>query len=221
MSIEAVLFDLDGTLLDTLNDLVLSVNEVLALNNLPQRDFDEIRAFTGNGAVELIQSALPARVSDEELQPYLEQYRQIYAKNMEKHTKPYAGIRDLLSNLHSAGIRTGVISNKPDWATRKLAEEAFGTLLDAVVGDRPGKVRRKPDPEPLEQMMKELGVDPAKTLYVGDSEVDIETARNAGLEGVAVSWGFRERPFLEKKHPDHLVDSPAELWELIASRQTS
>lgn len=216
MKAQAVLFDLDGTLLDTLQDLVDSVNELLAQNGLPQKSFEEIRSYMGNGAAELVQCALPTRVPKAELQDYLRQYREIYARNMEKHTKPYPGLPELLKKLQEAGIKTGVISNKPDWAARKLSEKAFGSLLDGAVGDRPGKVKRKPDPEPLELMMRELGVDPQKTIYVGDSEVDIETARNAGIEGVAVSWGFRDRPFLEKQAPDHLVDTPEELWNLIS-----
>lgn len=221
MKVEAVLFDLDGTLLDTLQDLVDSVNELLAVNGLPTRSFEQIRSFMGNGAAELVQCALPERVPEAELQKYLEQYRQIYAKNMDRHTAPYPGIPDLLRKLQSTGIKTGVLSNKPDWATKKLAEGAFGDLLDAVAGDRPGEIKRKPDPEPLRLMMEQLGVSPETTIYVGDSEVDIETARNTGLDGIAVSWGFRDRPFLEKEKPDYLVDTPAELWELITRKLAS
>ncbi|MBD5559122.1 MAG: HAD-IIIA family hydrolase [Clostridia bacterium] len=221
MSVRAVLFDLDGTLLDTLQDLVDSVNELLEKNGLPQRSFAEIRSYMGNGAAELVQCALPQRVGEAELEEYLRQYREIYAKNMERHTGPYPGIPEMLQKMKDAGIKTGVISNKPDWATRKLSGKALGTLLDAAVGDRPGEVRRKPDPQPLELMMEQFGVSPQETIYVGDSEVDIETARNAGLEGIAVSWGFRDRPFLEAERPDHLVDTPDQLWELIAARLNS
>lgn len=219
MSVQAVLFDLDGTLLDTLADLALSVNEFLAQNHFPPRSLEEVRAFTGNGAAELLQCSLPERVPEEKLQEYLAQYKTIYTKNLTRQTKAYPGIKELLQKLKDAGIRTGVISNKPDWATRELAQEAFGDLIDLAIGDMPGKLERKPNPEPLEYVMKELHVDPEKTLYVGDSEVDIHTARNTGLEEIAVSWGFRSRKELEREHPDHIADTPDELWALIEERQ--
>lgn len=219
MHVQAVLFDLDGTLLDTLADLALSVNEFLEANQFPRRSLAEICAFTGNGAAELIQSALPERVDDEKLQDYLAQYKKIYTRNLQKQTKPYPGIQAFLQKLKDAGIATGVISNKPDWATRELCEKTFGDLIDIAVGDMPGTLERKPSPEPLRYVMKKLKVDPANTLYVGDSEVDIHTARNTGLEEIAVSWGFRSREDLEKEHPDHIADTPDELWSLIAERQ--
>lgn len=216
MKYGTVLFDLDGTLLDTLADLCASVNSFLNRRGFPERTQEQIRSYLGNGAAELLQCALPERVDEETLNGYLQEYKKIYEQNLTANTKPYPGIIELLEHLRDAGIRTAVISNKPDWAVRKLCEENFGTLLDASLGDR-AEISRKPDPEPLRIIMAKLGSDPGNTLYVGDSEVDIETAKNAGLAGCAVTWGFRDKEDLLRDRPDHIADTPEQLLEIVAS----
>lgn len=216
MKYSTVIFDLDGTLLDTLDDLVISVNEYLEEQGHPLRTRDEIRSFLGYGAMELVRDSLPAPLPPEELDKAVEDYKKVYRRNMEDNTKPYDGIMEMLKNLKKAGVRTAVVSNKPDNSVRDLCQVMFGDLVDIAAGDQPG-FARKPNPQLVEHIMNELGADPAATLYVGDSEVDVETAKNAGVHGVAVTWGFRDRDVLEAEKPDYLVDTPSELTEIIGA----
>lgn len=207
---KAVIFDLDGTLLNTLDDLTDSVNEFLAEAGKPQRTSEEIRQFLGDGALELVRRSLPPEYPAEDLPDALRAYKEIYARNMHHWTRPYLGVVPLLADLQHAGIRTAVVSNKPDQATRALCEEQFGRLIDAAVGDRPG-VRRKPDPEAVDRIIADFGLSPGDVLYVGDSEVDVETAKRAGLDGAAVTWGFRTAEELEAAGAERLVHQPEEI----------
>lgn len=214
MKYKTVIFDLDGTLLDTLDDLVTSVNEYLAASGHPQRTREEIRGFLGYGAMELVRDALPEPLPPEELEKAVEDYKKVYRRNMTDSTRPYAGIMDMLRDLNKAGVKTAVVSNKPDNSVVDLCREMFGGLVDIAAGDQPG-YPRKPDPHLVKHVMRKLDADPATTLYVGDSEVDVETAKNAGVHGAAVTWGFRDRDVLEQQNPEYLVDSPQELEEVI------
>lgn len=216
MRYDTVIFDLDGTLLDTLDDLVESVNEYLTMSGHPTRTKKEIRDMLGYGARELVRDALPGPVSSEELDKALSDYKAVYAKNMTDSTEPYDGILDMLKHLRDAGVRTAVVSNKPDPSVVALCDKMFGRLVELAAGDQPG-FARKPDPHLVHLVMKKLGADPGKTLYVGDSEVDIETANNAGVDGAAVSWGFRDRDLLERQDPDYIADTPAQLEAIVRS----
>lgn len=198
---KAVIFDLDGTLLDTLQDLTDAVNYLLQTHGFPKRSAREIRNFLGNGAEELVRLALPEEVAQETLKEYLAEYKAYYNAHSKIKTRPYGGVMELLEILKSKGIGTAIVTNKPDLVAGQLAEEYFGKLIDQTLGDREG-IRRKPDAEPVRWMMERLECH--KAIYVGDSEVDILTARNAGIPCISLTWGFRDR--------EQLVDCGAAIF---------
>ena len=213
----AVIVDLDGTLLDTLQDLADSANYALALHHLPPRSLDEIRRFVGNGVGLLIHRAVPAGTSDEVEARCLADFRAHYLLNMENRTAPYAGVLELLDGLNQAGIKVAVVSNKFDGAVKGLCETYFGSRVRVAIGESRG-VARKPAPDTVFRALKELDAQPGQAVYVGDSEVDIETARNAGLPCLSVSWGFRDEAFLTRSGAQRIVSSPAHLLELLTGR---
>jgi len=214
MKYDTVLFDLDGTLLDTVDDLTDSVNEVLEANGYPLRTRDEVRLATGNGARYLFRKVLPEGVSDSAMDDIMAQYKIIYKKNMRNKTKPYDGIMDMLGELKTLGVKTAVISNKPDYAVGSLCRDYFGEHIDIAVGDRPD-VARKPEPESGEIVMQKLGSEKEKTLYVGDSDVDIIMGRNLGVKSVGVPWGFRDVDSLKKEGADYIINEPGELVDIV------
>lgn len=220
--IRYVIFDLDGTLLDTLDDLADSMNHVLAANGFPERTVDEVRRFVGNGVKRLVSLAIPAPESgwdfgtetrEEVTERLFSEMSRYYADHCEEKTKPYDGILSMLAELKEAGIHLAVVSNKIDLAVKELNEKYFGDLLEEAMGEKPG-IRRKPAPDMVLAVMKELGADPADTIYVGDSEVDIETARNTGVPCISVTWGFRPEEELIAAGAEHLVRTPEELVKL-------
>lgn len=194
--LKAVLFDLDGTLLDTLDDLCDATNAALANYGYPARSRDEVRRFVGNGVEMLLRRALPAGTPDERVYETLAFFRADYEKRSRNRTCPYGGILDLLAELRAEGVRIGVVSNKYDKAVRELCDYYFPGLIDLPVGERAG-VPKKPAPDSLFLAMEELDVTASETLYVGDSEVDVETAHNAGLPCISVLWGLRDREDIE------------------------
>ncbi len=206
----AVLFDLDGTILNTLGDLHGAVNAVLAGAGLPQRSLDEIRQFCGTGNRNLLRAVLPEGTTEEQLDQYLQEFRDFYLLHDREETVPYPGIPELFSELAERGIRVGVVSNKFHRAVVGLCRHYFGSLVGAAIGDGEGR-RRKPAPDACLAALSGLGI-PAEAiragevLYVGDSEVDARTAENAGLPCVLVSWGFRERAVLEQQNAMAIVD---------------
>jgi len=214
MKFSAVLFDLDGTLLYTLEDIADALNRTLAAHGMPERTLDEVRAFVGNGSARLVELSVPERCSDEERQAVLADYRRDYDRNCDIKTRPYEGITDAMRTLKTMGCRLAVVSNKPDAAVKALAKAHFPGLLESAVGES-GKVRRKPSPDTVLAAMEQLGAGRDDTVYVGDSEVDILTAGNAGLPCVSVCWGFRSREELVKAGAAVIVDSPSALAELI------
>ena len=190
MAYQTILFDMDGTVLDTLEDLWASTNAVLRALGRPERTLAEIRSFVGNGAANQIRCAMPAGSSDEAVADALARYRVYYAAHCREHTRPYPGVVPMLETLAAAGRRLAVVSNKPDFAVQTLAKEIFPGCFDLAVGEQTG-VRRKPAPDMTVKAMKDLKVSKANAVYVGDSEVDLATARNSELPCIAVSWGFR------------------------------
>ena len=182
MKYKAVLFDMDGTVLDTLQDLADSVNHTLAHFGMPLRSTEEVCSFTGNAALRLIQLSVPEGSSDELVSEVLDYYKPYYNEHCLIKTCPYEGIPGLLGELKAAGYKLAVISNKPHMTVCELSGVFFKGLLDISVGDEPSLRKRKPAPDSLFSAVKEFGLDISECVYVGDSEVDVLTARNAGME---------------------------------------
>lgn len=212
--LKAVIFDLDGTILDTLGDLTASTNYALAKNNLPQRSLEEVRSFVGNGIRLLIERSVPSNIEKSFVDSCFEDFKEHYKNNSAVLTKPYSGIPTLVKALRNMGIKTAVVSNKADFAVQVLVEKYFPSLFDYYVGEKEG-VRRKPYPDSVFCALDYLCVSAEQCVYVGDSDVDIETARNSNIKCIAVTWGFRDRAFLEAHNPDYVADTPNEILEII------
>ena len=211
---KAVIFDMDGTILDTLDDLASSVNYALEANGLPKRTREEVRRFVGNGAVKLIRRAVPEGTADILFDKVFALYTTYYDEHCADATKPYDGIPELLALLRSKGVKTAVVSNKPDEAVRVLADTYFPHLFDAAVGTRTG-IKTKPAPDSVFEIIKKIGAEKKDCVYVGDSEVDIETAKNAGIPCISVSWGFKGNEFLAEHGAQKIVDNAKELSAAI------
>ena len=207
----AVIFDLDGTLLNTLGDLCDSVNFVLRSYSLPERSLEEVNSFIGNGIGELIRRSLPADAQDK-FNDALDKFREYYGEHSNVKTCVYDGLIEVLTSLRAEGYRIGVVTNKVDFAAKALCKEYFGELIDIAIGDRP-ECPRKPAPDAVFEAMEIMGVDSA--IFVGDSDVDIATAKNAGVPCIAVTWGFRDRAFLEEHGGEIFADDADELYQKI------
>ena len=214
MSYKAVLFDMDGTLLDTLEDLCDSTNHALAQMGYPLRGIEEIRRFIGNGAEKQIRRAVPEGTSEGKIMETLAAFRAYYQDHCQIKTKVYDGLLDVLSELKEKGVKMAVVSNKPDAAVKKLSREYFGDRLDYAIGPSDG-VRCKPYPDMAETALKALGIAKKDAVFVGDSEVDVQTGLNAGLDVIAVSWGFRSREVVIEAGAKMIVDDASELEKLI------
>ena len=208
-----VIFDLDGTLLNTLDDLTDAVNASLNQYGYPAREPDEIASFLGHGFAWLIDHTLPANVEVDTHDAVLASFKKCYMAHCMDRTQPYDGIPALLDALSARGCRLAIVSNKGDAAVRELAKKYFPSIPVAV-GEKPD-VRKKPAPDTVLEALLALNADAADAVYVGDSEVDAETARNAGLPCVSVSWGFRSRSLLESLKTAAVIDRPAELLPLL------
>lgn len=217
---KTVIFDLDGTLLDTLDDLWAAVNAALEKFGYPPRTKEEVRAFIGNGIVKLMQRA----VGDENcgnFQEILAEFKRYYGVHCADKTKEYAGVTLLLRALNARGVKTAVVSNKADFAVKALAAQYFDGLLSVAVGeDEAHGIRKKPAPDSLLSVMDGLGAARESTLYVGDSEVDIQTAENAGVACLSVTWGFKDRKFLAENGAQAYVDSPLEILDFLAKESS-
>lgn len=195
--IRSILFDLDGTLLDTLDDLSTSVNHALRTHGLPERSTMEVRSFLGNGIRNLMLDAVGRGVSPEAFEPVFNSFRTYYVDHCLDFTKPFAGIMDLLKALKERGITMAVVSNKLHPAVVELNERFFRDYITSAVGES-ATVRRKPNPDAVLAALNELGCGKDEAVYVGDSEVDLKTAQNAGLQCMLVLWGFRDEDFLRQ-----------------------
>lgn len=212
MKYDAVIFDLDGTLLDTLGDLHLSVKYALENNGFPARTVDEVRAFVGNGIFKLIKRAVPEGTDASDTERVFADFKEHYAVHSRDNTAPYPGITELIERLKSDGVRLGVVSNKAHFAVKEIMDFYFGGIFDVVFGEREG-IPRKPAPDAVLEAAEMLGG--KKILYVGDSEVDVETAINAGLDHVMVTWGFRSEDALRSAGESRFVSSADELYGVI------
>ena len=214
MNIKAVIWDLDGTLLNTLDDLAASVNAALAMNGMPLRSTEEVRAFVGNGIRRLMVRAVPGGEANPAFDKALEDFTRHYGAHSRDRTRPYDGILEMLDKLSGAGVKHAIVSNKIDFAVKALSRAYFGERMCAAIGDDPSRAR-KPAPDSVLAAMREMGVTAQETVYVGDSDVDVLTARNAGVPCVAVLWGFRDEACLRAAGAGRLARTPEELREII------
>ncbi|MBQ6373520.1 MAG: HAD family hydrolase [Clostridia bacterium] len=216
MKYDLVIFDLDGTLLDTLFDLTDATNRALAEAGFPAREVEEVRTFIGGGVARLIRRAVPEGTDDETVQSVLARFKAIYLANVNVRTRPCAGIAGLLRRFRDRGIHTACNSNKVDAATQLLCRAHFGDLIELALGER-ADIPKKPAPDGARLIMDCFGVSPARTLYVGDGDADLLTAGNAGIEAAWVTWGFRRRQELEGLQIPHAFDTAEELEAFILS----
>lgn len=214
MKYTTIIFDLDGTLLNTLADLAAATNHALAEHKLPQRTTDEVRRFVGNGIHKLIERAVPANTPAELQEAVFASFNRYYKQHCADSTRPYEGVPQLLQQLRTAGCRTAIVSNKADYGVQALAKQYFDGQLDAACGERAG-IAKKPAPDMLLAIMRQLKAEPASTIYIGDSDTDLDTARNAGVACIGACWGFRGRAFLEAHGAKLLAENVGDIWELI------
>lgn len=209
-----VIFDLDGTLLNTLEDLRDAVNAALSVYRFPKRTLEEVQSFVGNGVRQLILKAVPENTQVEEAEACLSEFKAYYNLHSQDKTKPYEGILKLLKTLKENQINIAVVSNKYERAVKELCKHYFGSCIMAAVGDIDG-IPKKPAPDSVFRALMELEASVGDAVYVGDSEVDVETAKNAGMSCIGVSWGFRGRRLLEEAGADWVIDSPEELLDFV------
>ena len=216
MRIKAVIWDLDGTLLDTLDDLMGSVNFALRRHGMPERTREEIRQFVGNGVKNLVDRSVPQGTDEALAAKVLETFIAHYGEHSRDKTRPYDGILPLLDALSEQGVCHAIVSNKIDFAVRELSRAYFGERMRVCVGDDPSR-RKKPAPDSVLEAMRRMGVSAGETAYVGDSDVDVLTARNAGVACCAVSWGFRDEACLREAGAQIVCATPEELLAALAA----
>ena len=209
------IFDLDGTILYTLEDLKNSLNHALRSHGYPERTLEEVRRFVGNGVRKLVERGAPAGMDSAELDRLYETFHEHYKVHDLDNTRPYEGVPELMARLKEAGVRLAVVSNKVDYGVKALCARFYPGLFDAAIGETPD-VAKKPAPDMVYKAMAALGADPARAVYIGDSEVDIQTARNAGLDEIIVTWGFRSPAELAPYGPKATAADTEALYRAIA-----
>lgn len=207
---ETYIFDLDGTLLYSLEDLEISANYALRQFGMPERTMDEVRRFVGNGVRKLMERAIPDGDKNPLFNETYSTFRKHYLQHNLDHTRPYDGVEAMLHELKRRGKKLAIVSNKFDAATKELATHFFADTVKVAIGEKEN-VRKKPAPDTVIEALRELGSDKATAVYIGDSDVDIETARNSGLPCISVLWGFRDRKFLLRHGATNLVNKPEEI----------
>lgn len=204
------IFDLDGTLLSTLADLAASTNYALRTHHMPERSLDEVRRFVGNGVKKLMERAIPDGLNNPLFEETFATFRQHYMQHNLDTTQPYPGIMQLLEQLKAEGKNIAVVSNKFYAATRELCRHFFGDLVPVAIGERED-IRKKPAPDTVIEALRELGVDKEGAVYIGDSDVDIMTAKNSGMPCMSVLWGFRDKEFLLEHGATTLISQPEDM----------
>lgn len=204
------IFDLDGTLLSTLADLAASTNYALRTHHMPESSLDEVRRFVGNGVKKLMERAIPDGLNNPLFEETFATFRQHYMQHNLDTTQPYPGIMQLLEQLKAEGKNIAVVSNKFYAATRELCRHFFGDLVPVAIGERED-IRKKPAPDTVIEALRELGVDKEGAVYIGDSDVDIMTAKNSGMPCVSVLWGFRDKEFLLEHGATTLISQPEDM----------
>lgn len=214
MKYKLAIFDLDGTILNTLEDLADSTNYALLKNGLPGRTVEQVRFFVGNGIRKLMERAVQEGSDEALIQRVHEDFTAHYKVHCADKTKPYGGIVELLRALRAAGVKTAVVSNKADYGVQALCEDYFPGLFDFAVGERAG-IRRKPNPDSVLEVLAKLSATREETIYIGDSDVDIETAKNAGIPCISVTWGFRDREFLRQHGAARFAENAEDVYKEI------
>ena len=216
------IFDLDGTLLDTLDDLTDSMNYILGKHNFPLRTRDEVRNFVGNGVRKLVERAVPPeyKAGDRFIDKFYDDFSLYYNSHSDIKTAPYPGTLDMLDKLLHSGFDIAIVSNKIDSAVKSLSAKFFGERIKSAIGEKPS-IRHKPEPDMVFMAMEEMGADKENSIYIGDSEVDIQTAKNSGIPCISVLWGFKDRKFLENSGATVIVESMEELGERLVNYQKS
>lgn len=214
MKYELIVFDMDGTILDTLEDLKNSMNHTLRLYNMPERTLDEIRSFVGNGIRKLIERAAVSGTPETIIEAIHKDFMKHYEVHCADFTKPYDGVNDLILELKSRGYKTAVVSNKAHDAVLDLCDQYFPALFDLALGEKP-EIAKKPAADMVNLALEKLQISREKAVYIGDSDVDVATARNSNLDMIAVDWGFRTREFLVEQGAKTIVSHPEEILQLV------
>ena len=213
MKYDAIFFDLDGTVVDSLQDIVDAVNHTMRHFHLPEHTPQALKPHLGWGVGHLMRAILPDH-TDAQVEEVLDHYRPYYARHAGDKTCPFPGVLPMMARLKADGLALGILSNKPDAAVQPITERWFADLVCLSVGEREG-VRRKPEPDMVVSAAERLGIPLDRCLYVGDSEVDVDTARNTGIDCVCVTWGFRTREQLVQAGAEHIIDAPEELTAFV------
>lgn len=211
---DTVIFDLDGTLLDTLEDLTNAVNHALVVCGMERRTIEEVRRFVGNGIRNLMRRAVPEGEANPKFEQAFVEFQTYYKIHCKEKTKPYAGVMELLEKLKQEGYHLAIVSNKADFAVKELWKLYFGDFIESAIGERDG-IARKPASDTVFQALREMGVTSEHAVYIGDSDVDIQTAENSGIPCISVTWGFRDREFLQEHHARYLAETTQDVYALI------
>ena len=217
MRYKLAVFDMDGTILNTLEDLADSTNYALKANGLPERTIDEVRRFVGNGIRLLIERAVPTDTDKELTDKVFDTFKEYYKTHCAVKTRPYDGIKDVLLELRKTGCLTAVVSNKADFAVQDLCKDYFDNLFDFAIGEREG-IKKKPAPDSVFEVLTKLNVEKADAVYIGDSDVDFATSVNAGMDVIMVGWGFRDAEFLREKGVKRIIKQPSEILDIILEK---
>lgn len=211
-----VIFDMDGTILDTLEDLKNSVNYALEQSQMPLRTLEEVRNFVGNGIRKLIERAVPEDIEEPQIEKVFADFTAHYKVHCADTTKPYDGMQEVFDSLHRMGCKLAVVSNKADFAVQELCEIYFKNVFDIAVGAKEG-VNKKPAPDAVYEVLHTLNVSKEDSIYIGDSDVDVQTAKNAQIDCIAVGWGFRSIPFLKEQGAEVIVCKTEELISILCN----
>ncbi|MCR5272721.1 MAG: HAD family hydrolase [Lachnospiraceae bacterium] len=214
MKYKLAIFDMDGTILNTIDDLADSLNVVLKEYDMPTHTVEEVKNFVGNGIHKLIERAVPKGSDNETIERVFDSYNRYYKEHCAVKTKPYDGIKETIIELKEAGVITAVVSNKADYGVQSLCEDYFDGLFDFALGEKEG-VRRKPCPDSVNAVMEKFKTEKKDTVYIGDSEVDFETSRNANVDVIMVAWGFRDEKTIRDLGAKTIVHKPVEIKNII------
>lgn len=217
MNYKLAIFDMDGTILHTLDDIQDSINHIFRNHNLPERTYEEVRSFVGSGLRKLVERAVPEGTSAEDTEVLVSEFCAYYADHCAIKTAPYKGIIDAINKLRAAGVKTAVSTNKPQAAMEELVELHFKGLFDVALGESPERAR-KPAPDSVYATLDILGLEKADAVYIGDSDVDVATAKNSGVDCIAVTWGFRSEELLKSLAPEYIIHKPEEIVDVIVGK---